>query len=98
MSLRQTFANPFYLLLTIAGVIFCVTACAYGVMTVRGLHHQVAVNAAGATFMEWIDEFGFRLMLGELAVLGVCCVLAIATDGFWEKRYAKRCAEDQDSE
>ena len=44
MSLRQTFSNPFYFLLMVAGVIFCVTACAYGVMTVRGLHDLVTAD------------------------------------------------------
>ena len=47
--------------------------------------------------MQWLDEYGFRLMLGELAVLGACCLLAIATDGYWEQRYAERSADDVDN-
>jgi hypothetical protein len=89
MSLRQTFSNPFYLLLLVAGLIFTITACAYGVMTVRGLR-QAAGSGTSESLMDWLDEYGLWLMLGELAGLAVCCLLAIATDSYWDKRLSAK--------
>ena len=40
--------------------------------------------------MLWLDAHGFRLMMSELAILAVCCVLAIVTDAYWERRFVGR--------
>ncbi len=82
--------NPFYVLLVIAGVVFCVTASAYGVMTVKGLHPEIAgeQSASGQRLLAWLDEHGFRLLMGELAVLAVFTFAAIGTDDFWSRRVA----------
>ena len=34
--------NPFYVLLVLLGIVFLVTACAYGVMAYRALSPEVA--------------------------------------------------------
>jgi hypothetical protein len=80
-------ANPFYVLLVIAGVVFCVTASAYGVMTVKGLHPDIAAQqgASGLLLLAWLDEHGFRLLMGELAVLAVFTFAAIGTDDYWSR-------------
>ncbi len=95
MGLKQTFSNPFYALLLLAGLAFSVTACAYGVMTVRALQLNVIdeMPGSGQQLMRWLDAHGFHLMLFELAVLGVFCVLAITTDSYWERRGAARQQE-----
>ena len=83
--------NPFYPLLVLVGVAFCVTACAYGVMTVKGLQPDAAQQAAsisGNQFMTWLDDNGFKLMMIQLGVLAVATVAAIVTDEFWERRQA----------
>ena len=89
MTLRQTLANPFYVLLLMAGVAFSLTACAYGVMTVRGLH-RVEASGPGGLLMGWLDEHGFALMLIELGVLAMFCFLAVTTDAYWERRLAQK--------
>lgn len=90
MSFRRNFANPFYVMLLLAGLVFSITACAYGVMTVRGLKAPLIDHTgSGNLLMNWLDANGFRLMLIELAVLAMFCALAIGTDSFWERR-AKR--------
>jgi hypothetical protein len=76
-------ANPFYVLAIVAGVVFAITACAYGVMTVRGLDPHAADEGGLVGLM---DEYGLATMLVELAVLGVLTVLAIGTDDFWTGR------------
>lgn len=88
--------NPFYVLLILVGIAFCITACAYGVMTVRGLHDGAAMGAnvstteSGERLMEWLDKNGFRLMMIEIAILAVCTFSAIATDEYWTKQEAKQ--------
>jgi hypothetical protein len=76
-------ANPFYVLSIVAGVAFAITACAYGVMTVRGLDPHAADEGGLVGLM---DEHGLAIMLVELSVLGVLTVLAIGTDDFWTRR------------
>ncbi len=92
MSFKQTLTNPFYFLLLMAGLVFSVTACAYGVLIVRGLQTGALPDPApsGQRMMAWLDQNGFKLMLAELAVLAAFCFLAIATDSFWERRAAAR--------
>ena len=84
--------NPFYILLVLCGIVFCITACAYGVMTVRGLQPEVTVqpSVSGARLMTWLDEQGFTVMMWELGVLAVLTFAAIGTDSFWEDRHAAR--------
>lgn len=86
MLSRKKRVNPFYVLLVIAGVAFCLTACAYGVMAVKELHAPRATAAqiaADSQFVALMDEHGPMAMLIELAVLGFATVAAIGTDRFW---------------
>jgi ketol-acid reductoisomerase len=88
-NMKSKLANPFYPLLVIVGVVFCITACAYGVMTVKGLQPDAARQAAtesGQQMMQWLDVNGFKLMMIELSLLAVTTVSAIATDEFGERR------------
>jgi hypothetical protein len=85
--------NPFYLLLVVAGTLFTVTACAYGVMAVKQLHasdfpvpgqaRPMTLASSDVGFVQFMDEHGVRLMLGELAVLGLACFAAMGTDRLW---------------
>lgn len=76
-------ANPFYVLLVLAGVAFVITCCAYGVLTVRQ-----ARNPADAPegWLAWLDAHAVRVLTIELVVIGLATVLAIATDEFWAHR------------
>jgi hypothetical protein len=77
--------NPFYLLLLPVGVLFAVTACAYGVMTVRGLDpHQVAEGG----LLGIMRQHGLIIMVVELSLLGALTVAAIGTDDYWVRRFA----------
>ena len=84
--------NPFYLLLVIAGVLFVVTACAYGVIAVRELGPRVADQAAGGeadsgqNMLEFMNHYGLPLLGGELAVLAIATVGAIWLDSVRQNR------------
>lgn len=76
--------NPFYVALLPVGVIFALTACAYGVMTVRGLDpHQ----AGEGGLVGLMDRHGLVIMIAEVACLAVLTVLAIGTDDYWTRRF-----------
>jgi len=82
---NKKWKNPFYALLIPSGAAFCVTAFAYGFMAFQ------QVNAGRSTAMQnvdhplyaWLNTYGTKAILIELAVLAVLTVGAIATDGCW---------------
>jgi hypothetical protein len=75
--------NPFYVALVPVGVLFAVTACAYGVMAVQGLDpHQ----ANEGRLMGLMDHYGVLIMVAELALLGILTFAAIGSDDFWTRR------------
>jgi hypothetical protein len=79
--------NPFYAALVVVGVAFALTACAYGVMTVRGLNPRLAEEGGLIGLM---DRHGLVIMVVEIGLLGLLTVAAIATDGYWTRRMEKR--------
>lgn len=92
MRRSEKFANPFYVLLVIAGVSFALTAFAYGVMTVRA---NAAVRTAAESpaprqhpLMDWLNKHGDTALVTELALLAVCTFGAIGTDEYWQRRAA----------
>ncbi len=85
---RKTAINPFYPLLVAVSVVFVITACAYGVMTVRAL----APGGADGNhpLLAFLDRNGMLLLLTEVAVLAVVSFLAMGTDRYWAERGADR--------
>jgi hypothetical protein len=88
--------NPFYPLLVVAGLAFAITACAYGVMTVKMLQPAGAaeVRALGGGLLYFMDRHGLWLLVGELALLAVLTFAAIGTDDYWTRRAMQRPAKD----
>ena len=87
--------NPFYVLLVIAGIVFFVTAFAYGAMT------YVAMQPAGAgqditkhQLWSFLNDHGMQLMGIELGVLAAATFLAMWLDGFRTRQKADESALD----
>jgi flagellar basal body-associated protein FliL len=83
--------NPFYILLIPVGVLFVVTACAYGVMMFQVANPvPTAAGASSATvshpLLQWMRIHGNAALLWELAVLAALTFAAIATDRIWDPR------------
>ena len=78
--------NPFYVVLLAVGAVFAITACAYGVMTVRGLDPQLADEQG---LMGLMSRHGLAIMVVQLVLLGVLTVAAIATDDYWMGKQAE---------
>ncbi|MCA9184844.1 MAG: hypothetical protein R3E01_28000 [Pirellulaceae bacterium] len=85
---KKPMPNPFYVILVIAGVIFCITACAYGTMTLLFLHPESAeqADASRKSFLSLVDQHGLTAMVVELIVLALATVAAIATDDYWQRK------------
>ena len=85
MPIRRRRVNPFYVLLVLAAAVFCVTACAYGVMAVRQLHAAppAAVPEQDEAFVTWMDRYGATALIVEVGVLAVATIAAMATDRYW---------------
>jgi hypothetical protein len=88
-------ANPFYVLLIIAGLLFAVTAMAYGVMAFRDARpRDNAISAASAgpdvdrdhPLLQWLRRHGDIALLSELGALAIFTFAAIGTDTFWQRR------------
>lgn len=97
MIRSNKFANPFYILLVVAGITFVLTAAAYCVMLVRENRSAVApLSEASAVhpLMEWMGRHGDTALTVELAVLALGTVGAISTDNFWQRRRAARDKRD----
>jgi hypothetical protein len=83
--------NPFYPVLLLVGVVFAITACAYGVMTVNLLTPaQVMGQGPEGGLVAFLDRHGMTLMMAELAVLAVVTFAAIGTDDYWTRRAASK--------
>jgi hypothetical protein len=93
-------ANPFYVLLVAAGIAFTITACGYSVTAVRQLHaadylaptppvddssYRDESMMSGAGFVRFMDDHGERLMIIELAILGIATCAALGTDRCWTR-------------
>lgn len=79
--------NPFYRALLVVGVVFAISACAYGVMTVRGLNPRLADEQG---LMGLMSQHGLTILVVELVLLGILTVAAIGTDDFWTRRAEAR--------
>lgn len=88
-AIRKAF-NPFYVLLVIVGVAFTVTACAYGVMTVRDMRatEPTPRDAPGEPLMALLRERGGTVLMVQIAILAVASIGAMATDDYWRRREA----------
>jgi len=74
--------NPFYGALLVVGVVFAITACAYCVMTVRGLEPRPDEQG----LMGVMSQHGLTILVVELVLLGVLTFAAIGTDEYWTRR------------
>jgi len=97
MPAKRSTTNPFYVLLVVLGIAFALTACAYTVMTLKAVRPSPAAggeSAGGAALMEFLDEHGAALMGGELVLLAVATIMAIATDQYWLRRAGREHRPD----
>jgi len=83
--------NPFYMALLPVGVLFVITACAFGVMMVQDLSPQQGRPVGASRLMA---DHGLAILAGELALLGVFTFAAIYSDDYWTQRFERRHGGD----
>jgi uncharacterized membrane protein len=79
---HSPYRNPFYALLVVVGVLFVITAFAYGFMAFQSLHASPADIARHEDhpLWNWLRTYGTAAVLTELAVLGGLSFAAMLTD------------------
>ena len=87
MARKKDPSNPFYVLLVIVGVVFLITACAYGVMAFRSdrLARSGQVDRSNNGLVVFMRESGGKLLAAELLVLGLATAAAMASDRYWTR-------------
>ncbi|HTQ37467.1 MAG TPA: hypothetical protein VMJ32_00465 [Pirellulales bacterium] len=80
--------NPFYFLCAVFGVAFTVTACAYGLLLLRGNRGlNLATNDAPQhPLMSFLDRYGMIILGVEVALLVAVSLAAILLDHYRGKR------------
>jgi hypothetical protein len=74
--------NPFYILLVIMGVVFFVTAFAYGAMTYLAMQPGDAGKIGSHELWDFLDRHGVRLLGVELGLLAGATYGAMWLDGY----------------
>ena len=77
--------NPFYTLLIPAGLAFCVTGFAYGLMAFQEVNagRMAIEQTTDHPLFRWLQAHGTTAILIELVILAVLTFGAIATDSWW---------------
>jgi len=84
--------NPFYVALVLIGILFTVTACAYGVMTIQQMNPSGTQQPHPMTAL--LDEYGAVILAIELILLAIATVAAIGTDEYWMRLNDRRLKQE----
>lgn len=75
--------NPFYVILTIVGIVFVLTACTYGVVGLRDLGPQVSAEPdprGPHPLIALMNNYGVSILGWQIGILAVATVGAIWLD------------------
>ncbi|NBW86067.1 MAG: hypothetical protein EBR23_04360 [Planctomycetia bacterium] len=72
--------NPFYVILGLVGFLFTITASSYCLSVLRGVRPETATDHGGHAFERIMDRHGTAILTGELIVLAIATVGAVAVD------------------
>jgi hypothetical protein len=77
--------NPFYAILGIVGFLFTITASSYCLFVLRGVRRE-SLSTAPHALEQLMDRHGITLLAGQIAVLALATVGAVAIDHFEGER------------
>jgi hypothetical protein len=72
--------NPFYAVLGLVGILFVLTASSYCLSVLRGVRPAARPTARPHPLESLMDRHGTALLTGELIVLAISTVGAVAVD------------------
>ena len=87
--------NPFYAILGIVGFLFTITATSYCLFVLRGVRPE-SLSTAPHALESLMNRYGVSLLAGQLAVLAIATVGAVAMDHFEGERQKRE--REQESE
>ena len=91
MSKGKEPINPFYVFTAIAGVIFTITACGYGLLMLRSARPAVSQTPEQVhPLMRLLDQHGILILAVEVGFLAVASVAAIMLDHYRGRRMQAR--------
>ena len=82
MAKQKEPINPFYPVLVIVGIVFLITACAYGVMAFRGARSGPSMDGTSNGLMVLMRHHGGKLLAGELLALALSSFAAMGLDQY----------------
>jgi len=85
--------NPFYAILGIVGFLFTITATSYCLFVLRGVRPE-SLSTPPHALERLMDRHGITLLAGQLAVLAISTVGAVAVDHFDGERQKRLRAAD----
>ncbi len=92
MAATKEPVNPFYVVVLAVGVLFLITAFAYGMLIYRALAPARARPSSPHPLLTFLDDYGMYCLGGELALLGVATVGALWLD---QARSSAAAANDE---
>ena len=78
--------NPFYVVLGLVGFLFTITASSYCLFVLRGVRPETAQAAGPHPFERLMDRHGTTLLAGQLVILAIATVGAVAVDHYEGER------------
>jgi len=72
--------NPFYIVLGVIGFTFTITAASYCLSVLRGIRPQATLTEKSHPLEEIMDRHGTSLLAGQLVILAIATVGAVAVD------------------
>ena len=94
--MRKASRNPFYVVLGVVGFLFTITAASSCLTVLRGVRRETA-RAAKTPLETFMDRHGTALLAGQLAVLAVATVGAVALDEYRGRKDPRNPPRDEQS-
>ena len=100
--MRRQPTNPFYIVLGVVGFLFTITAASYCLSVLRSVRPETAAAQQVHPLEELMDRHGTSLLIGQLVVLAIATVGAVAVDHIVGERvrrarFADRNTLDRDN-
>ncbi len=93
--MKPTRPHPLYLLVGVLGVLFTVSACAYGVMSFKARGGTSYGNEQDAGLMKLMREHGGKVLGVEIVALAAAAVAAMASDSRADRKRQAAANHDE---
>jgi len=96
LCMRKGLRNPFYFVLGVVGFLFTITAASSCLTVLRGVRRETA-RAVKSPLETFMHRHGTALMTGQLAVLALATIGAVALDEYRGRKDPRNAPRDEQS-